>query len=79
MLPAISEALLGHLSAHVLLERGRHTLHMVAKLVFQYSGMGSFGFIFSSYQKLPLSCFFSHVGNALVTVDEMQRAELWQL
>lgn len=49
-------------------------------LAFQYSGMGSFGFLLSSYQKLPPFCFSSpHIGNVLVTMDEMQTAEFWQL
>ena len=54
----------------------------LASLAFQYRGMGSFGFLLSSYQKLP-SFFvffpFSHIGSVSVTVDEMQTAEIWQL
>lgn len=53
---------------------------ILPEFAFHYSGMGSFGFLLSPHQNRPPFWFyFCHIGNALVTVDEMRSAEFWQL
>lgn len=78
MLPAFSEPLFGHLSDLSLprkIFRGL-ALHLV---VFQYSGMRSFNCLLSYQKWAHFQFFFSHIGSVLITLDEMQIAEFWQL
>lgn len=51
---------------------------ILSDLAFQYSGMGSSVF-FSCLRENTHPFFFSHIGNVLVTVEEMQMVKYWQL
>lgn len=62
----------------VLLESGRSVLHI--QDVGKPGVLAQWNVFLFSYQKQPPICFvFSYIGNVLVTVNEMQTQEFWQL